>query len=135
MPLASSGYPLLDAFWTILIFFLWIMWFFLLFWIIFDIFRSDDLGGWGKAGWVIFIIILPFLGVLVYLIARGSSMHKRDAREARAADQEMRSYIREVAATPGAPTTAEELTKLATLRDQGVLTQAEFDAQKAKLLA
>jgi Na+/H+ antiporter NhaC len=82
---------------------------------------------------VIFIIILPFIGVLVYLIARGSGMQKRDVRDARAADQEMRSYIRSAAETP--PSTAEELSKLASLRDQGVLTEAEFDTQKAKLLA
>ena len=132
---AAQDYPLLNLFWTMLWLFLWILWIFLLVRIILDIFRSDDLGGWAKALWVIFIIILPFIGVLVYLIARGAGIQRRDARQARAADQEMRSYIREVTATPGAPTTAEELTKLATLRDQGVLTQAEFDAQKAKLLA
>jgi hypothetical protein len=132
---AAQDYPLLNLFWTMLWLFLWILWIFLLVRIILDIFRSDDLGGWGKALWVIFIVILPFIGVLVYLIARGAGIQRRDARQARAADQEMRSYIREVAVTPGAPSTAEELTKLATLRDQGVLTEAEFDAQKAKLLA
>jgi ABC-type multidrug transport system fused ATPase/permease subunit len=132
---AAQNYPLLNLFWTMLWLFIWILWIFLLVRIILDIFRSDDLGGWSKALWVIFIIILPFIGVLVYLIARGSGMQKRDVRDARAADQEMRGYIREAAATPGAPSTAEELTKLATLRDQGVLTEAEFDAQKAKLLA
>jgi ABC-type multidrug transport system fused ATPase/permease subunit len=132
---AAQDYPLLNLFWTMLWLFIWILWIFLLVRIILDIFRSHDLGGWSKALWVIFIIILPFIGVLVYLIARGSGMQKRDVRDARAADQEMRGYIREVAATPGAPSTAEELTKLASLRDQGVLTEAEFDAQKAKLLA
>ena len=131
----ATDYPVLDLFLTMLYFFLFVIWIWLLIMVFVDIFRSHDLNGWGKALWAIFIIILPFLGVLVYLIARGSGMQKRDVRQARAADQEMRSYIREVAATPGAPTTAEELTKLATLRDQGVLTQAEFDAQKAKLLA
>ena len=130
---AAQNYPLLNLFWTMLWLFIWILWIFLLVRIILDIFRSDDLGGWGKALWVIFIIILPFLGVLVYLIARGSGMQKRDVRDARAADQEMRSYIRSAAETP--PSTAEELSKLAALRDQGVLTEAEFDTQKAKLLA
>ena len=130
---AAQDYPLLNLFWTMLWLFLWILWIFLLVRIILDIFRSDDLGGWAKALWVIFIIILPFLGVIVYLIARGAGIQKRDVREARHADQEMRSYIREVA--PTRPSTAEELTKLASLRDQGVLTQAEFDTQKAKLLA
>jgi ABC-type multidrug transport system fused ATPase/permease subunit len=130
---AAQDYPLLNLFWTMLWLFIWILWIFLLVRIILDIFRSDDLGGWSKALWVIFIIILPFIGVLVYLIARGSGMQKRDVRDARAADQEMRSYIRSAAETPAS--TAEELSKLASLRDQGVLTQAEFDTQKAKLLA
>ena len=130
---AAQDYPLLNLFWTMLWLFIWILWIFLLVRIILDIFRSDDLGGWSKALWVIFIIILPFIGVLVYLIARGSGMQKRDVRDARAADQEMRSDIRSAAATPASP--AEELSKLASLRDQGVLTEAEFDAQKAKLLA
>ena len=130
---AAQDYPLLNLFWTMLWLFIWILWIFLLVRIILDIFRSDDLGGWSKALWVIFIIILPFIGVLVYLIARGSGMQKRDVRDARAADQEMRSYIRSAAETP--PSTAEELSKLAALRDQGVLTEAEFDTQKAKLLA
>ncbi len=130
---AAQDYPLLNLFWTMLWLFIWILWIFLLVRIILDIFRSDDLGGWGKALWVIFIIVLPFIGVLVYLIARGSGMQKRDVRDARAADEATRSYIQSVAATT--PSTAEELSKLASLRDQGVLTQAEFDAQKAKLLA
>jgi hypothetical protein len=131
---AAQDYPLLNLFWTMLWLFVWILWIFLLVRIILDVFRSDDLGGWSKALWVIFIIILPFIGVLVYLIARGSGMQKRDVRDARAADQEMQSYIRSAAAaTP--PSTAEELSKLASLRDQGVLTEAEFDTQKAKLLA
>ena len=103
---AAQDYPLLNLFWTMLWLFIWILWIFLLVRIILDIFRSDDLGGWSKALWVIFIIILPFIGVLVYLIARGSGMQKRDVRDARAADQEMRSYIRSAAAaTP--PSTAE----------------------------
>jgi ABC-type multidrug transport system fused ATPase/permease subunit len=129
---ARQDYPLLNLFWTMLWLFLWILWIFLLIRIILDIFRSDDLGGWGKALWVIFIIILPFLGVLVYLIARGTGMHRRDVREARATDEAMRGYIQSAAGT--STSTAEELSKLAALRDQGVLTQAEFDAQKAKLL-
>jgi hypothetical protein len=134
MPLASSGYPLLDAFWTMLIFFLWIMWFFLLFRIIFDIFRSDDLSGGGKAGWLIFVIILPFLGVFVYLIARGKKMTEHQVRAAQQQDQAMRQYIRDTTAA-SAGGSADELAKLAQLREQGVLTEQEFAAQKAKLLA
>jgi uncharacterized membrane protein YcjF (UPF0283 family) len=126
-------YPLLNLFWTMLWLFLWILWIFLLFRIIIDIFRSEDMGGWGKAGWVIFIIVLPFLGVLVYLIARGGSMHKRDIAQAKAADTAAREYIQQAAGSQ--TSSAEELHKLADLRDRGVLTQQEFDAQKAKILA
>jgi type VI protein secretion system component VasK len=134
MALASSGYPLLDAFWTMLIFFLWILWFFLLFWIIFDIFRSDDLSGWGKAGWLIFVIILPFLGVFVYAIARGKKMTEHQVHAAQQQDQAMRQYIRETTAS-SATSSADELAKLAQLHDQGILTDQEFAAQKAKLLS
>ena len=91
MPLASQDYPLLNLFWTMLELFLWVLWFFLLFRIIIDIFRSHDLGGWGKALWLIFVIVLPFLGVFVYLIARGSSMGERDARQAQEVDAATRS--------------------------------------------
>jgi Short C-terminal domain/Phospholipase_D-nuclease N-terminal len=130
---ASTSYPLLNAFWTMLYLFIWILWIFLLIRIIMDIFRSEDLGGWGKAGWLIFIIILPFLGVFVYVIARGASMHRRDARQAQATDQAFRSYVQEAAAP--AASSADEIAKLATLREQGVLTDAEFAAQKEKILA
>jgi len=125
------NYPLLDAFWTMLWFFLWILWFFLLFRIILDIFRSKDLGGWGKAGWLIFVCILPFLGVFVYLIARGSKMTQRDVEDAQAADQAARSYIRDVA-QESSP--ADQLAKLADLRERGVITDAEFQQSKAKVL-
>ena len=125
------NYPLLDAFWTMLWFFLWILWFFLLFRIILDIFRSKDLGGWGKAGWLIFVCILPFLGVFVYLIARGSKMTQRDVEDAQAADQAARSYIRDVA-QDSSP--ADQLAKLADLRERGVITDAEFQQSKAKVL-
>lgn len=127
----SWNYPLLNVFLTMLWFFLWILWIYLVIRIFIDIFRSRDLGGWGKAGWTIFVIILPFLGVLVYLIARGGSMQKRDIAEAQQADEEARAYIRQTAGTGP----SDELTKLAALRDQGVLTADEFAAQKAKLLS
>lgn len=125
-------YPLLDAFLTMLWFFLWVLWIFLLFWIIFDIFRSKDLSGWSKALWLIFIVILPFLGVFVYLIVRGGSMHERSAREAQAQDQQFREYVRDAA---GSGSSADELSKLADLRDRGVITDAEFQQGKAKILA
>jgi hypothetical protein len=131
--LAAQDYPLLNIFWTMLEVFLWIMWLFLLFWIIADVFRSRDLGGWGKAAWLLFVLILPFLGVLVYLIVRGATMPDRTVQQAQASDEAFRSYVQQ-AATPSAGT-AEELTKLASLRDRGVLTEAEFAAQKAKILA
>ena len=123
--------PLLDAFFTMMWFFLWIMWFFLLFRIIGDIFRSKDLNGWGKAGWLVFVIILPFLGVLVYLIARGHKMTERDVAQARTQDQAFRAYVQEAA---HGTSTADELTKLADLRDRGVITEADFEQGKDKIL-
>jgi hypothetical protein len=133
MPLAAAqNYPLLNLFWTMFLIFVWVLWFFLLFRVIIDIFRSHDLGGGGKAGWLIFVIVLPFLGVFVYVIARGSSMGQRDVRQAQQADAEMRSYIQSAAAS--STSSADELTKLASLRDQGVITEPEFAAQKAKLI-
>jgi hypothetical protein len=130
---ASQNYPLLNVFWTMLWFFLWILWIFLLIRIFIDIFRSDDMGGWAKAGWSIFVIILPFLGVLVYVIARGSGMARRDQQQAIAADKAARSYIQSAAGT--STSVAEEVNKLAALRDQGVLTEQEFETQKAKVLS
>jgi hypothetical protein len=112
-------------------FFLWVLWFFLLFRIIMDIFRSKDLGGWGKAGWLAFVIILPFLGVFVYLIARGHKMTEHDATQAREQDQAFRAYVQEAA---GGASPADELTKLADLRDRGVITDADFQQGKDKIL-
>jgi hypothetical protein len=127
---AAQDYPLLNLFWTMLWLFLWILWIFLVIRIVMDVFRSDDLGGGAKAVWTIVIIVLPFLGVFVYLIARGSGMYAREAHEASA--RALDTYTQSTADTSS---TAEELSKLAGLRDQGVLSQAEFDAQKTKLLA
>jgi hypothetical protein len=131
--LADSGYPLLDVFWTMLWLFLWIIWIFLLVRILIDVFRSHDMNGWAKAGWTIFLVVLPFLAALIYLIARGGSMHERDAQQAAAADQAMRAYVRDAAGSSSSGTAA-ELEKLASLKDRGVLTESEFQAQKAKLL-
>jgi ABC-type multidrug transport system fused ATPase/permease subunit len=134
MPLASTSYsyPLLGAFWTIFEIFLWVIWFWILITVFIDIFRSKDLSGWGKALWFIFVLIIPLIGVLVYLIARGGSMHDRQVRDQQQADQEFRSYVQEAAsgATP-----ADQLSKLADLRDRGVITSEEFDREKAKILA
>jgi type VI protein secretion system component VasK len=125
-------YPLLDAFLTMLWFFLWILWIFLVVWIIFDVFRSRDLSGWAKALWVIFIIVLPFLGVLVYLIARGGKMHEHQVRDAQTQEEQFRAYVQDAASSGSS---ADELTKLADLRDRGVITEAEFQQSKAKILS
>jgi hypothetical protein len=128
-----ENYPLLDLFWTMMWLFLWILWFFLLFRILTDIFRSRD-SGWIKALWTIFVIILPFLGVLVYLIARGDSMGERERAATLKAEDQFRSYVRDVATTsPTTPT--DQLATLADLHKQGLLTEEEFAQQKARLLA
>lgn len=128
----GSSYPLLNTFWTILYFFVFFLWLMILFRVIWDIFRSHDVGGWGKAGWLFFILVLPFLGVFVYLIARGGSMHERDVIIAQAQNQAWRSWVQQEA---GSVSTADELTKLADLRSKGVINDAEFDQAKAKILA
>jgi hypothetical protein len=128
----ASSYPLLDAFLTMLWIFLFIIWIWLLIMVFSDIFRSRDLSGWGKALWTIGIIILPWLGVLIYLIARGGKMHERQIQAAQAQEQAFRSYVQE---TASAPSTADQLAKLADLRDKGVITDAEFQTEKAKALA
>jgi hypothetical protein len=127
-------YPILGLFWTMLWLFLWIAWIVILFRVIVDIFRSHDMGGWGKALWTIFVVLLPFLGVFVYLIARGRSMTERDIEQARAQEAAFRSYVQDAAGSSGGGT-ADELAKLADLRSRGVITDAEFEQQKAKLLA
>ena len=128
----AYDYPLLGAFWTVFWIFLWVLWFMLLFRVIADIFRSRDLGGVAKAAWLIFVILVPFLGIFVYVIARGHSMADRDLERAQAQDQAMRAYVQD-AAGPGGP--ADELAKLADLQAQGVITDAEFEQQKAKVLS
>ena len=121
----------LDVFLTMMWFFLWVLWFFLLFRVIMDIFRSRDLGGWGKAGWLVFVIVLPFLGVFVYLIGRGRKMTDRDVAQAQDQDQAFRAYVEEAAHGNG---TADELAKLSDLRDRGVITEADFQQGKEKIL-
>jgi hypothetical protein len=128
----ADTYPLLDVFWTMLEIFAFFIFIFLLFYVFFDIFRSHDLGGWAKALWIIFIILLPLIGILVYLIVRGGSMHQRQAADAKADQQAFDAYVRQ---TVNSSSTAEELTKLADLKDKGTISQEEFDQAKAKLLA
>jgi len=133
MSLASSySYPLLGAFWTILEIFLWVLWIWILIYVFIDIFRSHDLSGWMKALWFVFVLFIPLIGVLVYLIARGGKMQERAVQQAQQQDQEFRSYVKDAA---GSQTTADQLTKLADLRDRGVITADEFEREKAKVLA
>jgi hypothetical protein len=128
----ASSYPLLDLFWTILWIFGFIIWIWLLIMIFGDIFRSHDIGGWAKALWTIFVIVLPLLGILIYLIARGGGMHERAAQQAQQQQRAFDAYVRQSAGTTN---TADELAKLVDLKNSGALTDAEFEAQKAKLLA
>jgi type VI protein secretion system component VasK len=131
---ASSSYPVLNIFWSMIEFFLWVIWIWVLIWIFIDIFRSRDLSGWGKAAWFLFVLIIPLIGVLVYLIARGDSMHERAVQQAQQQDAQARSYIQQAAAESPA-STADQLSKLADLRDRGVITAEEFEREKAKVLA
>ena len=134
MPLASSySYPLLGAFWTIFEIFIWVLWIWVLIYVFIDIFRSRDLSGFAKALWFIFVLFIPLSGVLVYLIARGGKMHERAVQEAQQQDQAFRAYVQDAAGSQN--NTADQLTKLAELRDRGVITPQEFESQKAKILA
>jgi hypothetical protein len=121
-----------QVFWSFLWFFLFFIWIWLLIVVFGDIFRSHDLSGWAKAIWCIFIIFLPYLGVFVYLIARGGKMHEHEVAAAQAQDQAMRQYVQSVAGSGGS--TADELARLADLREKGVISDAEFEQLKAKAL-
>ncbi|WP_042378110.1 SHOCT domain-containing protein [Streptacidiphilus melanogenes] len=136
-----SNYPMLNVFWTMLEFFLLVLWFFLLFKILTDIFRSHDMGGGVKALWIIFVVLLPFLGVLVYVIVRGRGMSQRDLQQAQQADDAFKQYVREAAGTTdggtggGGSSHVDELAKLADMRRSGALTDEEYQKAKDKLLA
>jgi uncharacterized membrane protein YcjF (UPF0283 family) len=146
-----TGYPILDIFLSILYFFGWVLWLMLMFWIITDIFRSDDLSGWAKAAWLFGVIILPLVGILIYLIARGGSMRERQEARARAQDAAFRDYVRQAAATDttasaasagatapagngGSSTASDELAKLASLHQRGVLNDDEFARAKSRVV-
>jgi hypothetical protein len=120
-----------QVLWSMLWFFLWFIWIWLLIIVFSDIFRSHDLSGWGKALWTIFVIILPYLGVFVYLIARGHKMREHAAKDAQAQDAAFRDYVQNVTTSGGS---ADEIAKLADLRDKGVISDAEFQQAKAKAL-
>lgn len=136
-PEATMDYPLLDVFLTMLWFFLWVMWIMLLVRVVVDIFRDDTLSGWGKAGWTLMVCALPFLGVFVYLVARGRGMGERELRHARDRERAFRAYVQEAAApAPKAPgAKADELGRLAALHDQGAITDGEYEQAKSKVLA
>jgi ABC-type multidrug transport system fused ATPase/permease subunit len=128
----AYNYPILNLIWTMFMFFVFVLWIWLLISVFMDIFRSHDLGGGAKALWVLFLIILPFLGVFVYLIARGGKMHERAAQQAVQQQQAFDAYVKQAASSGSS---VDDLAKLADLKEKGVITDAEFESQKAKLLA
>jgi hypothetical protein len=130
--LLAYDYPLLDVVLSMLWFFLFFMWIWIAVMVVVDIFRSKDLGGFSKALWFIFVVLVPYLGVFIYLIARGGKMHERQIADATAQQQAFDQRVQQAA---GAGDVASQLEKLAGLRDQGVISPEEFEAQKAKLLA
>jgi ABC-type multidrug transport system fused ATPase/permease subunit len=130
--LLASSYPIMSVFWTMLEFFFLFIWIFLVISVFFDIFRSHDLSGGVKALWILFVVVLPYLGVLIYLIARGGSMHERSAQQARRQDEAMQAYVRQAA---GSASTADELAKLADLKTKGQITDEDYEKAKAKILS
>jgi hypothetical protein len=127
-----AAYSFGDVMWTMLVFFAWIVFFWLLFTVFGDLFSRHDISGWGKTGWVVLVIILPFLGIFIYLIANGKSMGERAAQRAQAQQSQMDNYVRSVASSDSG---ADQIAKGKQLLDSGAITQAEFDQLKAKALA
>src|SRR5215211_6995063 len=119
MPIAAD-YPFLDVFWSMLIFFCWVIWIWIVITVFGDLFRRDDISGWGKAGWMVFVIVLPFLGVLIYLIAQHDGMRQRSVRQAEAQKQAFDQYVREAAGG-----SADEIAKAKELLDSGAITPQE----------
>jgi hypothetical protein len=130
--LVLADYTFLDAFWTMLVFFAWVIWFWILIVVLGDIFRRHDVSGWTKAFWVLFVIVLPFLGVLLYVGTQGRGMTERNVRQQQQMQAQADDYIRTVATT-GDP--AAQIARGKELLDSGAITQAEFDALKQKALA
>ncbi|MGP4051885.1 SHOCT domain-containing protein [Streptomyces sp. 2A115] len=130
----AYDYPVLGAFWTVMWIFLWIMWIFLLFRVIVDIFRDDSMNGWAKTGWLVFTIVLPFLGVFVYVIARGKDMGRREQKHTRAKLEETDRYIRETAGTTAPASEADQLAKLSEIRARGDISDEEYRRAKEKVL-
>ena len=129
----ATDYPFLDVLWTMAIFFIWILWIWLLFTVFADIFRRNDSSGWGKTGWIVFAILLPFLGVFIYLITQNVGMTERNLQRSRAQRDQFDDYVRQTAGGDGGA--AAEIDKAKQLLDSGAITQAEFDALKQKALA
>jgi Short C-terminal domain/Phospholipase_D-nuclease N-terminal len=129
----AADYPFLDVFWTMLIFFFWVIWIWILVTVFIDVFRRHDISGWLKAAWCVFMIVLPYLGVFVYLIAQGKGMAERRANEIRANQASFDSYVRDVATSESSP--SDQIAKAKELLDNGAIDQAEFDALKRKALA
>jgi Short C-terminal domain len=130
--LLASSYPFLDVFWTMMVFFLWVLWLWILFTVFADVFRRHDLSGWGKAGWIIFTIVLPYLGVFIYLITQSKGMTQRNLDHAKAQRAQFDDYVRSTAGSGGA---AAEIDRAKALLDSGAINQAEFEAVKRKALA
>jgi Short C-terminal domain/Phospholipase_D-nuclease N-terminal len=128
----AADYPFLDILWTMLVFFGWVIWFWLLITVFGDLFSRHDISGWGKAGWIVLVVLLPYLGVFIYLISQGKQMAGRRAQRVHAARAEFDDYVKTVAVPGGA---AAEIEKAKQLLDSGAITQTEFDAIKAKALA
>ena len=131
MPIAAD-YPFLNILWSMIIFFVWVTWIWMMILILSDVFRRRDLSGWGKAGWTLFLIVLPFLGALIYLIADSDGMAERRAQDVKGQQAQMDDYVRSVAGSGGP---AAEIDKAKQLLDSGAINQAEYDALKAKALA
>ena len=126
----AADYPFMDILWTMIIFFAWVVWIWIMIVILTDVFRRRDIGGWSKALWVVFLIVLPFLGALIYLIAQHDGMAERNSKQAQAMQQEFDEHVRAVAGGPAA-----EIEKAQQLLDKGSINQTEFDAIKARALA
>ncbi len=128
--LIAADYPFLDILWTMIIFFVWVVWIWMMITILTDVFRRGDISGWGKAAWTIFLIILPFLGAFIYLISQGRGMTERNVKEVKGQQAQFDDYVRSVASGP-----ATEIDKAKQLLDSGAISQQEFEALKAKALA
>ncbi len=133
--LPVGDYTFWDALWTIIVFFIWVLWFFLLIKIVVDIFRRHDVGGGKKVVWLIFILFVPFIGAFAYIIANGDDMAKRDMERAQAQQAQFNDYVQSVASTGGGGGAAAEIDKAKQLLDSGAISQSEYDALKAKALA